>query len=85
VPADEDTDDDAEAHAARMEQAESVLRERRARVRICAWCESVGFEGTWYPKASPLTFVWRVDPRASHTICPACFAEMLPDVPYPES
>lgn len=75
--------EDTVGHVLRREDAESILRERRARVRICAWCESVCVEGTWFPKSDLMTVAWHLDRRASHTICPACFDGVLPGVPYP--
>gem|GEM_PF-5873550 len=76
---------DAQAHRQRAasDQAESLLRDRRARVRVCAWCGAVSFDGEWYPAERLMTYAWRLDPRASHTICPTCFAEAAPGVPYP--
>jgi hypothetical protein len=83
VPSD-DEGDDAEGHFLRpREDLESNLRDRRAHVRICAWCESVCVEGSWYPKSDLITLVWRLDARASHTICPDCFQRLVPGVPYP--
>ncbi len=77
-------DDEVDAHLrAAPEDAESLLRERRAAVRMCAWCDAVFVEGAWYGASSLLTATWRVDRRVSHTICPACFERVLPGVPYP--
>jgi hypothetical protein len=76
-------DDDFDRGRPGRGDLEEILRERRARVRICAWCDAVFVEGTWYAKTELMTFAWRLDPRASHTICPTCFSARLPGVAYP--
>ena len=79
------SDDDIEAHLLRQrEDVESLLRDRRAHVRICAWCESVCVGDSWYPPTHLMTVPWRLDTRASHTICPDCFEEIVPGAAYPQ-
>ena len=76
-----DPDDEVEAHL--REDAEALLRSRRAAVHVCAWCGSVCIGRTWFRADSPVAASWRADERVSHTICPDCFDEILPGVQYP--
>ena len=79
----QDEPDDVESHRLALDDIEATLRDdRRAPVRICAWCEAACVAEDWYD-SDLVAFAWRIDPRASHTICPECFARLLPDVPYP--
>ena len=78
-----DEPDDVESHLLALDDMEASLRDDRgAPVRICAWCEAACVAKAWYD-SDLVTFAWRIDPRASHTICPDCFSRLLPDVPYP--
>jgi hypothetical protein len=79
----EDEPGGVEGHLRALDDMAATLRDdSRASVRICAWCESACVAGEWYD-SDLVTFAWRVDATASHTICPACFARVLPNVPYP--
>jgi hypothetical protein len=79
----DDEPGEVEAHLLALDDIAATLRDdSRAPVRICAWCESACVAGDWYD-SDLVTFAWRVDAHASHTICPECFARVLPNVPYP--
>jgi hypothetical protein len=73
------------ADAGLDEPAASGRRRRRSVVVRCAWCGRYAIGARWYEPA-----VWRLLLHArkrrgliSHGICPRCWQEIAPKLPYP--
>lgn len=68
-----------------VERSESLTAARRlvrerALLKRCAWCGRVSFGSGWHGADQLPGFVpERVHERATHGICPGCFAEMERD------
>jgi hypothetical protein len=75
---------DEQARSRALSEIAFGLRERRLRVRTCAWCESISLGEGWHRVSTGrLVAELSRNAAATHGICPRCFAEFLPDVPYP--
>ena len=75
---------DEQARSLALREIAVGLCERRLVVRTCAWCESISLGADWH-RVSTGRLVGELSRQAAttHGICPRCFAEFLPDVPYP--
>ena len=56
---------------------------QQSRVTVCAWCTSVGVDGTWPAERRPSLMSVERQRELTHGICPDCFATLAPAVPYP--
>jgi hypothetical protein len=73
------------AGGASGEAAASGRSSRRSVVIRCAWCGRYAIGARWYEPT-----IWRLLLHArkrrrlvSHGICPDCWEEIAPDLPYP--
>jgi len=73
------------AEAGANEPAASGRSSRRSLVVRCAWCGRYAIGARWYEPAIWRLLVYARKRRTviSHGICPACWQELVPDLPYP--
>jgi len=54
------------------------------KVTVCAWCDSRAIEGMWDDVDVVLhSFITGRRHLTTYGICPSCFAEQAPGIPYP--